>query len=65
MCDNSYYKILDSTGKIMIFCTRLGSEASLSNLCVSQRYCKDKDRYIEGNQKQSCKYYSEKQISVD
>lgn len=41
----------------MIFCDLKGDDAALSQLCISQRYCKDKDRYIEINQKKDCKYF--------
>lgn len=57
MCKNAYEQISENTGKIMIFCKRIGDNASLSQLCVSQKFCKDKNRYVEINQKKDCKYY--------
>lgn len=57
MCKNAYEKLSERTGKIMIFCSLLGNDASLSQICISQRFCKDKDRYIENNQKENCKHY--------
>lgn len=57
MCKNSYEQISKRTGKIMIFCKLMGTEATLSQLCISQKYCMDKDRYVEIDQKKDCKYY--------
>lgn len=57
MCKNSYEQISHQTGKTMIFCTRMGTEATLSQLCISQKYCADKGRYVEIDQKRDCKYY--------
>ncbi len=57
MCKHAYERISDRTGKVMIFCRLRGNDAALSQLCVSQKYCKDKGRYIEINQKRDCKYF--------
>lgn len=61
MCKNAYEQISERTGKIMIFCKLLGNKGekppSLSELCVSQRFCKDKNRYVEIDQKRDCNYY--------
>ena len=57
MCKNAYEKIFDRTGKVMIFCNLQGNEGTLSQLCISQKYCKDKDRYVEIDQKRDCKFY--------
>lgn len=57
MCKNAYEQISKHTKKIMIFCNRMGKEDSLNQLCVSQRFCPDKNRYIDLNQKQDCKYF--------
>lgn len=57
MCKNSYKKISEHTGKEMIFCKLIGTDASLSQLCISQKFCQDKDKYIEIDQKHDCKYY--------
>ena len=43
--------------KIMIFCNLKGYDGSIDQLCISQRFCPDKDRYIEINQKRDCKKY--------
>lgn len=57
MCKSAYEQLSERTGKVMIFCKKLGNNGSLSELCISQRFCKDKDRYIVLNQKRDCKYY--------
>ena len=59
MCKNAYEQVSDRTGKIMIFCKLMGNDANLSQLCVSQKFCKDKDRYVEIDQKRDCKYYED------
>lgn len=58
MCKNSYEKISDRTNKNMLFCKLLGVDGSLSQLCISQRFCQKKDKYIESeNPQKTCKYY--------
>ncbi len=58
MCKNSYEKISERTNKKMIFCKLLGTDGSLSQICISQRFCKEKDRYVESEHPQkNCKYY--------
>jgi hypothetical protein len=57
MCKNSYEQVSEKTGKIMIFCNLKGRDASLSQICVSQKFCPDKDRYVEINPKKDCKYF--------
>ena len=37
----------------------MGNDANLSQLCVSQKFCTDKDRYVEIDQKRDCKYYED------
>lgn len=59
MCKDAYEQVSKRTGKIMIFCKRMGNDTSLSNICTGQKFCKDKDRYVEINQKQNCKYYKD------
>lgn len=51
MCKNAYEQISNRTEKLMIFCKLMGKDGALSQLCVSQKFCKDKDRYIEIDQK--------------
>lgn len=57
MCKNSYEKISNRTNKKMIFCKLKGLDGNLNQLCISQKYCSDKDCYVEIDQKRDCKYY--------
>lgn len=57
MCKDAYEQYSAHTGKIMIFCKHAGNKGTLNQLCISQKFCKEKDRYIELNPKQVCKYY--------
>lgn len=57
MCKNSYEQLSEQTGKRMIFCSFMGNDGLLCQLCISQRFCKDKDKYIAINQKENCKNY--------
>ncbi len=57
MCKNAYEKISERTHKMMIFCKLLGEEGGIDQLCISQKFCQDKDRYVEINQKKDCKKY--------
>lgn len=56
-CNNSFEKLSSRTNKTMIFCKRMGDTATLDNLCISQRFCPDKDKYVETNQEINCKYF--------
>lgn len=47
MCKYSYKKFSIDTGKEMIFCKLLGRDATLSQVCISQRFCHDKNKYVE------------------
>lgn len=57
MCKNAYEQISDNTKKVMIFCKLMGTDGTLNQLCISQRYCPNKDRYVEIDQKKDCKKY--------
>ena len=57
MCKNAYEQMSDRTKKIMIFCKLKGTSGAINQLCISQRYCQDKGRYVEINQKKDCKKY--------
>lgn len=59
MCKNAYEQVSKYTGKIMIFCKRKGNNASLSELCISQRFCSELDKYIPHQQKERCKDYED------
>lgn len=58
MCKNAYEKMSERTGKIMIYC-KLQKGDDDFKLCVSQRFCKDKDKYIPNDQKGFCKLYKD------
>ena len=58
MCKNAFEKSSERTGKVMIYC-KLRNEDGKYKICVSQRFCKDKDRYIPHDQKNFCKYYED------
>lgn len=57
MCKNAYEQISERTGKKMIFCKLMGSDGLLSQLCISQRFCNEKDKYVENNPNKNCKNY--------
>jgi len=47
------------TGKEMIFCKLLGNEGLLSQICICQRFCQEKDKYVESDHpKKICKNYT-------
>lgn len=59
MCKNAYEQISARTKKTMIFCKLFGTDGSLNQLCISQRFCQDRNRYIGVNQNKNCKKYDE------
>lgn len=59
MCKNAYEQLSERTNIIMIFCKLLGNDGFLEQLCISQRFCPDKNRYIENEQKKNCKKYED------
>ncbi|MEZ3425597.1 MAG: hypothetical protein K1W39_18165 [Lachnospiraceae bacterium] len=60
MCNNCYEHFSKRSNKIMLFC-KLKEHEKTSNemlkLCICQRFCNDKDKYIPYNQKEGCRYY--------
>ena len=56
MCKYSFEKISERTGKSMIYC-KLQNENNGMKLCISQRFCKDKDKYIPHEQRNYCKFF--------
>lgn len=58
MCKNAYEKVSERTGKSMIYC-KIKSKDNTFNLCISQRFCKDKDKYIPHEQEKFCKLYDD------
>lgn len=60
LCKKCYEKLLERSGKIMLFCKLKDDEPNLSEmlkLCICQRFCSDKDKYIPHKQRERCKYY--------
>jgi len=64
MCENAYEQVSERTGKIMIFCNLKNNGEKVRNemmkLCICQRFCPDKDKYIPHQQKEQCKFYGGK-----
>ena len=61
MCRNAYEEYVERSGKVMILCKlRITNTSSdMEKLCVCQRFCSDKDKYIPHQQKEGCKYYED------
>ncbi len=63
MCKNCYEKFVERSGKIMLFCKLLDADkevkTEMMKLCICQRFCMDKDKYIPHQQKEGCKYYED------
>ena len=57
MCKHSYEKILDKTNKVMICCKLKSLDNNLLNICVGQKFCEKKDKYIPHNQSVNCKFF--------
>ncbi len=60
MCKYAYSQFNERTKKDMIFCMCENNHRSKQHLCLCQRYCPDKSRYIPHNQdKMHCKFYED------
>ena len=63
MCKNCYEKFVERSRKIMLFCKLLDSDkeakTEMMKLCICQRFCSDKDKYIPHQQKRDCKKYED------
>ena len=59
MCKNAYEQISNNTMKTIIFCKLMGDDGQLDQICISQKFCREKDRYVELNQKRDCKYFKD------
>ena len=61
MCKNAYEEYIERSGKIMLFCKLLDADkevkTEMMKLCICQRFCSDKDKYIPYQQKEGCKNY--------
>lgn len=58
-CKNAYEQLSERTKKVMIFCKLMGNDASLDQLCISQRFCPEQNRYIVMDQQRDCKQYKD------
>lgn len=63
MCKNCYEKFVERSGKDMLFCKLLEKDEAikteLAQLCICQRFCSDKNKYIPYHQKEGCKNYKD------
>ena len=61
MCKNAYEEYIERSGKVMILCKLriTNTSSAMEKLCVCQRFCSDKDKYVALNQKRDCKYYED------
>ena len=61
MCKNCYEKMVKRSEKIMLFCKLLENDitntSEMMKLCICQRFCSDKDKYIPYKQKEGCKNF--------
>lgn len=58
MCNKCYEQFVYRTEKLMLFCIQKKHESDeLSQLCICQRFCSEKDKYIPHHQKSGCKDY--------
>lgn len=58
MCKNCYEQYVERTGRNMLFCKKLELKTEeFERLCVAQRYCSDRDKYIPFKQNERCKNY--------
>lgn len=61
MCKNAYEKYIERSGKKMILCSLCDMDKTddINKLCICQRFCSDKDKYIPYHQKEGCKKYED------
>lgn len=60
MCKHCYEKLISRTERVMLVCKLLenkNNDSEIDSLCVCQRYCSEKDKYIPYNQKMGCKNF--------
>lgn len=48
---------MDKNNKIMLFCKLKALDNDLLNICVGQKFCEKKGKYVPHNQEKNCKYY--------
>lgn len=57
MCKYSYSQFNEKAKTEMLYCLNKDNKRITNGLCLCQRYCRDKQRYIPHNQdKKHCKY---------
>ncbi len=63
MCKNCYEKFVKRSGKKMLICKLIEESqeenTDMAKLCICQRFCSDKNKYIPNHQKERCKNYSD------
>lgn len=60
MCKQCYEQYVKQVEKIMLFCKlKIDGKSEMDRLCICQRFCSDKGKYIPHNQKNGCKSYEE------
>ncbi len=57
MCKYEYEKKSEKTNTVMIFCKLKNNDNEMLNICVSQKYCGKKNKYVSHNQEKNCKFY--------
>lgn len=58
MCKYSYYNESPTTKKQMIYCKLFENEKKdMEQICLFQKYCRDKDIYLENNQNRCKNFY--------
>lgn len=60
MCNNCYEKFVNRVKRKMLFCKLLDNNSSniMTQLCICQKYCSEKDEYIPFKQKEGCKKFN-------
>ncbi len=58
MCKQCYEEYIERSGKTMLLCEiKSKEESGLARLCICQRFCPDRDKYIPHQQREQCKYF--------
>ena len=66
MCKHCCEEYIPRTECEMLICKLLKEQGrtDIETLCICQRYCSEKNKYIPYNQEQGCKNYEWENISV-
>lgn len=61
LCRYCYEKYVNRSGKTMLLCKVKEDDknctSEMMQLCICQRFCSDKDKYIPYKQSEKCKLY--------